>query len=109
MEANSLANKQAALKAMRSSERKRVRNKTTKSKIKTLITRTERQIHGHGVGKAAIAPNLEDATASLHDAQKALDKAASKGIIHKNQAARRKSRLMHKLSKAEGYTPAAAG
>ncbi len=103
-----MANKQAALKAMRSSARKRVRNTTTKSKIKTLITRTERQIHGHGIGKAAIAPNLEHAAASLQEAQKALDKAAAKGIIHKNQAARRKSRMMHKLSKAQGYTPAAA-
>ena len=103
-----MANKQAALKAMRSSARKRVRNTTTKAKIKTLITRTERQIHGHGIGKAAIAPNLEHAAASLQESQKALDKAAAKGIIHKNQAARRKSRMTHKLSKAQGYTPAAA-
>ncbi len=103
-----MANKKAALKAMRSSERKRIRNKTTKSAIKTLITRTERQIFGHGIGKAAIAPNLEEAADSLIEAQRALDKAATKGIIHKNQAARRKARLMHKLSKAQGYTPAAA-
>ncbi len=103
-----MANKKAALKAMRSSERKRVRNKTTKATLKTLVVRTERHIFGHGIGKAAIAPNLEEAAASLQAAQAALDKAATKGIIHKNQAARRKSRLMHKLSKAQGYTPASA-
>ncbi len=98
-----MANKKAALKAIRSSERKRLRNKPIRSALKTFVTNTERLIFGYGIGKTRQAPDLTAATQSLQEAQKTLDKAAQKGIIHPNQAARRKSRMAKKLSKAQGY------
>jgi small subunit ribosomal protein S20 len=45
--------------------------------------------------------NLEEARKAVHDAQAALDKAAQKGVIHQNKAARRKSRLMEQLNELE--------
>jgi small subunit ribosomal protein S20 len=45
--------------------------------------------------------NLEEAREAVQMATRALDKAAAKGIIHKNNAARRKSRLMQQLNQAE--------
>jgi small subunit ribosomal protein S20 len=45
--------------------------------------------------------NLEEAHEAVQAATRALDKAAAKGIIHKNNAARRKSRLMQQLNQAE--------
>lgn len=59
-------------------ERLRLRNQATKSELKTLVKRA----------KGSAEPTTLSATAS------ALDKAAERGIIHKNQAARRKSRMM---------------
>jgi small subunit ribosomal protein S20 len=61
-----------------------------KSELKTRIK---------GAGQAAAAGG-DDATEKLRLAQKRLDKAASKGVIHKNQAARRTSRLMKKVASA---------
>jgi len=66
------------------------RNKAVRSELKTRVKTVERT-----------AAAGEDTTASVTVAQQRLDKAASKGIIHKNQAARRKSRLMRKASAAQ--------
>lgn len=75
---------------MRSDERKRVRNQKLRSKVKTLIKRAEQSITGS-----------EDVTVeTVRLACAELDKAASKGVLHKNNAARRKSRLMSKLNKS---------
>jgi small subunit ribosomal protein S20 len=63
------------------------RNKAARSELKTRIKTAVR------------AAGTEDADATLQVAQRRLDQAAAKGIIHKNQAARRKSRLMAKLNK----------
>jgi small subunit ribosomal protein S20 len=60
------------------------RNKAVKSELKT---RVKSALHSAETG-------TDDAADSLRLAQKRLDKAASKHVIHKNQAARRKSRLM---------------
>jgi small subunit ribosomal protein S20 len=65
------------------------RNKAARSELKTRIK------------TAARAAGTEDADATLQVAQRRLDQAAAKGIIHKNQAARRKSRLMKAVA-AEG-------
>ncbi len=93
----------SAKKQMRVAERRRLRNRSIRSMVKTHITKAERSIFS---GK------LESAQAAVVDAISSLDKAAEKGIIHPNNAARRKSRLMKKLNEARGLSsvedPAAA-
>lgn len=76
---------------MRSSEKRRLRNRRVRTQARTYIKRAKAQIE---------AGQLEEAKKSVADAIRALDKAAEKGIIHKNNAARRKSRLMRKLNQA---------
>ena len=72
-----------------SSERRRLRNKAARSEIKTRMKRAVR----------AAETGAEETTEALRMAVKRLDKAAAKGIIHKNQASNRKSRLMKRLAK----------
>jgi small subunit ribosomal protein S20 len=85
-----LANTDSAKKHMRSDERKRVRNQKVRSKVKTLVKRAEQ----------SIGSTEEITVETVRLACSELDKAASKGVIHKNNAARRKSRLMAKLNKS---------
>ncbi len=68
-----------------------MRNKPIRSAVKTYISKAERLIAQR---------DLEAAAAAVITAISHLDKAAEKGVIHKNNAARRKSRLMHKLNLA---------
>ncbi|MGQ9493859.1 MAG: 30S ribosomal protein S20 [Anaerolineae bacterium] len=86
-----MANTKSALKRVRSSEKRRLRNRRIRTEARTYIKRARAQIE---------AGQLEEAKKSVANAIRALDKAAEKGIIHKNNAARRKSRLMHKLNQA---------
>ncbi|MGC8786486.1 MAG: 30S ribosomal protein S20 [Anaerolineae bacterium] len=86
-----MANTKSALKRVRSSEKRRLRNRRVRTQARTYIKRARAQIE---------AGQLEEAKKSVADAIRALDKAAEKGIIHKNNAARRKSRLMRKLNQA---------
>ncbi|MBC7232159.1 MAG: 30S ribosomal protein S20 [Chloroflexi bacterium] len=86
-----MANTKSALKRVRSSEKRRLRNRRVRTQARTYIKRAKAQIE---------AGQLEEAKKSVADAIRALDKAAEKGIIHKNNAARRKSRLMRKLNQA---------
>ncbi len=79
------------------SERRRVRNKAVRTQAKTGITSAEKLIFSGEVDKAREA---------VLAAISALDKAAEKGIIHPNNAARRKSRLMKKLNQASSATKA---
>ena len=84
LEVFSLANIKSAKKRIKVIETKTLRNKMTKSKIKTLVKKVE----------AAVAQNDKAAaTAALTEAVVAIDKAAAKGIFHKNTAARKVSRL----------------
>jgi small subunit ribosomal protein S20 len=85
-----LANIKSAIKRIRSSARKRSRNKPVRSAIKTYVK----------VAQHDITIGSDDSAEAVVRAISALDKAANKGIIHKNQAARRKSRLMAKLNRA---------
>ncbi len=85
-----MANIKSAIKRIRSSERKRMRNKPVRSALKTYVKSAQTQIGSGDTDMSAEA---------VVRAISALDKAASKGIIHRNQAARRKSRLMAKLNK----------
>ncbi|MCH8864788.1 MAG: 30S ribosomal protein S20 [Chloroflexi bacterium] len=82
----------SAKKRVRSSERRRVRNKSIRSLTKTSVIKAEKFI---------FSGEQESARESVAAAVSALDKAVGKGIIHANNAARRKSRLMNKLNKAE--------
>jgi small subunit ribosomal protein S20 len=84
-----LANIKSAIKRIRSSERKRTRNKPVRTALKTHVKSAQVQI----------AVGSDTSAEAVVRAISALDKAANKGIIHKNQAARRKARLMTKLNK----------
>lgn len=84
-----MANIKSALKRIRSSERKRQRNKPVRTALKTYVKTAQQQI----------TTGSDESAASVVRAISELDKAASKGIIHPNQAARRKSRLMAKLNR----------
>ncbi|GGM28255.1 30S ribosomal protein S20 [Dactylosporangium sucinum] len=84
-----MANIKSQIKRNRQNEKRRLRNKSVKSSLKTAI----RKFH-----EATAAGDTDTATALLHDASRKLDKAASKGVIHKNQAANRKSAITKKLS-----------
>jgi small subunit ribosomal protein S20 len=81
----------SAQKQERVSERRRLRNKSIRSLCKTNITKAERLI---------FLGELDSARVAVVAAISSLDKAAEKGIIHPNNAARRKSRLMNKLNQA---------
>lgn len=87
----------SAIKHMRVSARKHKANKSYISLTKTGVTKAEKLIY---------SKEMEKAQPSVVEAISILDKAAEKGIIHKNNAARRKSRLMKKLNAAK--KPAAA-
>ena len=85
----------SAQKQMRVSERKRLRNQPIISQCKTYITKAERLI---------FSGDLEAAQKAVVAAISSLDKAAEKGVIHPNNVARRKSRLMKKLNKAQALS-----
>lgn len=84
-----MANIKSQIKRNRQNERARLRNKGVKAELRTRI-------------KNAVSEGTEGATSAadtLKLAIKRLDQAAAKGIIHKNQAANRKSRLVKRLAK----------
>jgi len=86
-----LASKKSAEKAARVAQRKAERNKPIRSSVKTYITKARRLI---------LANDLDAAQEAVKQAAIALDKAAQKGVLHPNNAARRKSRLMKRLNAA---------
>ena len=77
---------------MRVAERRQLRNKSIRSQCKTSVTKAERLI---------FSGELEAAQKAAVTAISALDKAAGKKVIHPNNAARRKSRLMKKLNEVQ--------
>ena len=79
-------------KRERQNEKRRMRNRTYKSRTRTLIRKAFLTIE---------EGSLVDAKVATSEAVKALDKAAAKGVIHKNNASRRKSRLMTRLAVME--------
>ncbi len=84
-----MANTKSAIKAVRSSERKRVHNRLVVSSTRTYVKR---------VRAALESGDVEQSRVALQKAISALDKAAQKGIMHKNAAARSKSRLTRRLN-----------
>lgn len=82
----------SAQKQVRVTERKRLKNKSITSLCKTNVTKAEKLI---------FSGELKAAQEAVAEAITSLDKAAEKGVIHPNNAARRKSRLMKKLNQAQ--------
>jgi small subunit ribosomal protein S20 len=85
-----VANIKSQIKRNRQNEKRRLRNKAVRSEMRTRTKNVD----------AAIESGEGDVTELTRQAIKSIDKAASKGIIHKNQAGRRKSRLVAKTTKA---------
>jgi small subunit ribosomal protein S20 len=79
-----VANIKSQLKRIRTNEKARLRNKSIKSSLKTAVRRFR---------EAAAAGDKDRAQSELVTASRALDKAVSKGVIHRNQAANRKSAM----------------
>ena len=92
-----MPNIKSAEKRVRVSERKKLKNKSITSLCKTNITKAEKLI---------LSGDLKAAQEAVAVAVTSLDKAAEKGVIHPNNAARRKSRLMKKLNEAQAAASA---
>ena len=71
----------SAEKRMRQNERRKIRNKSLKTRLKTITK------------KVVTSPTKDEAKKHLNDAYKLYDKASSKNVVHKNTAARKKSKL----------------
>jgi len=95
-----VANIKSQIKRNKQNEKARQRNKAVKSSLKTSVRKFR---------EAADAGDTDAAVAAMRDASRELDKAASKGVIHKKQAANRKPQVGHGQARraARGLTPAA--
>ena len=79
-----MANSRSARKQIRAAERKHVRNRAVRSEVRTRINKVRRTL---------LSGEMESVDGELKSAIKALDKAAEKGILHRNNARRRKARI----------------
>ena len=86
-----MPNNAAAEKRMRQEQKRRAHNRSVKSEVRTEITKARQAI-------TSPATSAEAATEAVRVAASELDRAAKKGVLHKNNAARRKSRLMKQLN-----------
>jgi small subunit ribosomal protein S20 len=84
-----MANIKSAIKRIRVTERRTLRNKMVKSAVNTAIKKFEAAVNNG---------NFDEAKALLSHVSHVIDKAAAKGVIHKNAAARKKSRLAIRLN-----------
>ena len=84
-----MANIKSQKKRILTNEKRRLRNKAVRSEMKTRVKNAVE----------AAESGVEDSPAQLRLAIKRIDMAAAKGVIHKNQAARRKSRLEKRINK----------
>jgi small subunit ribosomal protein S20 len=84
-----LANIKSQIKRNKQNEKRRIRNRVYRGSARTSVKKARLAIENGEV---------EEAQQATREAISALDKAAEKGILHKNNAARRKSRLMKKLA-----------
>ena len=87
-----MANTRSAIKRIRQNQKRRLRNRHFRGRARTTIKQAR---------QAMTAEDLETARAKTLDAVRALDKAAEKGVLHKNNASRRKSRIMKQLAALE--------
>ncbi|MBK8021427.1 MAG: 30S ribosomal protein S20 [Chloroflexi bacterium] len=86
-----MANHRSAIKRIRQTEKRSEYNRTIRTRARTFVKKARTLV---SVGK----PDLNAAEAATRQAIQELDKAASNGVIHKRNAARRKSRLMLQLN-----------
>jgi small subunit ribosomal protein S20 len=82
-----VANTKSAIKRIRQNERRRVRNRAIRSKVRTVV-KLARTIEG------------PEQRTTIAEAIRSLDKAVTKGVIHRNTAARKKSSLARRLAAA---------
>ena len=83
-----MANIKSQIKRIRTNEKRRQRNLAVKSELKTLVRKTREAVEAGDKEAAIEAPRV---------ASRKLDKAVSKGVIHRNQAANRKSKLARRV------------
>ncbi|MEF3306051.1 30S ribosomal protein S20 [Paenibacillus sp. GYB003] len=84
-----MPNIKSAIKRVKTNDKRRLQNASQRSALRTAVKTFE---------TAAASQNVETAKQALINASKKLDKAVSKGLIHKNAAARKKSRLAKQLN-----------
>ncbi len=87
-----MANIKSQIKRNKQNEKHRQRNKAVKTSLKSSVRKFR---------EAADAGDLDAATTAMRTACRNLDKAASKGVIHKNQAANRKSAIAHRCAELQ--------
>jgi small subunit ribosomal protein S20 len=87
-----MANHKSAIKRQRQSEKRRLYNRAWRSRARTFVKKAR---------TAIAAADPQEAAVATKEAIQELDKAATKGVIHKRNAARRKSRLMRRLNAAQ--------
>ena len=85
-----MANIKSQIKRNRTNEKARLRNKAVRAEVKTRVKTAVTAAEAGG----------DDAVAAQREAMKKIDKAAAKGVIHRNAASRRKSRLAKRLARA---------
>ena len=85
-----MAINRSAVKRQKQSEKKRLRNKMIKSRIKTCLRK---------VNEAVAVSNTEIALKHFEEFKSLIDRAVIKGVYHKNNAARKKSRMFHRIKK----------
>jgi len=90
----------SAKKQARASVKRAERNRSVKSEVKTLVVKARKSLTGGPVAES-------DRYALTLEAVKALDRAASKGVLHKNNASRRKARLARQMAKLKIAPPVA--
>jgi small subunit ribosomal protein S20 len=83
-----VANTKSALKRMKQSEKRRQRNRAARSNIRSTVK----------AAGAALSAKSPETRAAVHDALRVLDRAVTKGLMHRNTAARKKSSLARKLN-----------
>lgn len=93
-----MANHKSALKRIRQTEKRRIRNRTYRNRTRTFVKRARAEI--------TKGDDLELARTATREAVRDLDMLASKGIIHKKNASRRKGRLMKQLAALEAQAAA---
>jgi small subunit ribosomal protein S20 len=91
-----MPNIKSAIKRVKIEKKRRVRNHAIKTKVRTFVKKAR-------VAMAA-APAKSTTAEAVREAMSQLDRAVSKGVLHRNNAARRKSRLAHQLKKLTGET-----
>ena len=83
-----MANTSSAIKRMKQSEQRRQRNRAARSTIRSSVK----------AARVALAGKSPDSRSTVHEAIRALDRAVSRGVLHRNTAARKKSALARKLN-----------